>query len=172
MLSFFFFFRRKLNTHTHNCEVSGFSSTMPPSSTQACSVEEIVGDFKWGNKRGIGVKNKDTQFYDSFVYEGVEYFLHDCVYFYHTDHVETSIGMLVKMFENSRRKMIRVVWFFRPSEIRSFHRGYQPSWNELFLASGKGKGLTNVNSVVMVILIRTDTSDRIHHVLVSDTASH
>ncbi|RHN76461.1 putative BAH domain-containing protein [Medicago truncatula] len=124
---------------------------MAPSLTQACCVEEIVGDFKWGNKRGIGVKNKDTQFYDSFVYEGVEYFLHDCVYFYHTDHVETSIGMLVKMFENGRRKMIRVVWFFRPSEIQSFHRSYQPSWNELFLASGKGKGLTNVNSVESIL---------------------
>lgn len=126
---------------------------MPPSQqTQRYCEEEIVGgDFKWGNKRGIGLKNKDTQFYDSFVYDGVEYFLYDSVYFYHTDHVETSIGKLVKMYETSRAKMIRVVWFFRPSEIRNFHRGYKPCWNELFLASGKGKGLFNINLLESIL---------------------
>lgn len=127
---------------------------MPPSqqTQRYCEEEEIVGgDFKWGNKRGIGVKNKDTQFYDSFVYDGVEYFLYDSVYFYHTDHVETSIGKLVKMYETSRAKMIRVVWFFRPSEIRNFHRGYKPCWNELFLASGKGKGLFNINLLESIL---------------------
>ncbi|WJX74838.1 hypothetical protein P8452_58446 [Trifolium repens] len=120
---------------------------------QPCCEEQIVGDgnFKWGNKKGIGVRNKDTQFYDSFVYDGVEYFLYDCVCFYHTDHVETSIGKLVKMYQTSTQKMIKVVWFFRPSEIRNFFGSYKPCWNELFLASGKGTGVTNRNLLESII---------------------
>jgi hypothetical protein len=136
--------------------VSGFVTKMPTlqQQQQPCCEEQIVGDgnFKWGNKKGIGVRNKDTQFYDSFVYDGVEYFLYDCVCFYHTDHVETSIGKLVKMYQTSTQKMIKVVWFFRPSEIRNFFGSYKPCWNELFLASGKGTGVTNRN--LLVILIR------------------
>ncbi|KAK2407271.1 protein ANTI-SILENCING [Trifolium repens] len=112
----------------------------------------IGGNFKWGNKRGTGLKNKDTQFYESFVYDGVEYFLYDSVYFYHTNHVDTSIGKLVKMYEiSSGEKKIKVVWFFRPSEIRNFLKSYQPSWNELFLASGKSTGVSNINSVESII---------------------
>ncbi|KAJ1433863.1 Bromo adjacent-like proteiny, partial [Sesbania bispinosa] len=93
-----------------------------------------------GNKKGVGVKNKDVQFYESFVYDGVEYSLYDCVYFYHTNHVETSIGKLVKMFEiPTHEKLVKVVWFLRPCEVRGFLGKYQPRWNELFLASGVGK---------------------------------
>lgn len=107
-------------------------------------------EFKWGNKRGVGVKNKEIQYYESFVYEGVEYFLYDCVYLYSSGHVETSIGKLVKIYERpTREKMIKVVWFFRPMEIQNFLGQYQPSWNELFLASGYGKGVSNVNFLVI-----------------------
>ncbi|KAF7821609.1 protein ANTI-SILENCING 1 isoform X1 [Senna tora] len=56
-------------------------------------------DFKWGNKKGDSVKNKDVQFYESFTYKGVEYFLYDCVYFYQAGDFETSIGKLVRIFE-------------------------------------------------------------------------
>ncbi|KAK2353946.1 protein ANTI-SILENCING [Trifolium repens] len=129
--------------------VSGFVTKMAPLSEGENVVE---GNFKWGNKRGTGVKNKDTQFYESFVYDGVEYFLYDSVYFYHTHHVDTSIGKLVKMYEKSNgEKHVKVVWFFRPSEIRNFIRSYQPSWNELFLASGKSKGVSNINLLESII---------------------
>jgi hypothetical protein len=129
--------------------VSGFVTKMAPLSE---GKNVIGGNFKWGNKRGTGLKNKDTQFYESFVYDGVEYFLYDSVYFYHTNHVDTSIGKLVKMYEiSSGEKKIKVVWFFRPSEIRNFLKSYQPSWNELFLASGKSTGVSNINSVVIFI---------------------
>lgn len=121
---------------------------MPPSSNPCCE-EEDVGDFKWGNRKEIDVGNKDTVFYESFVYDGVDYFLYDCVYFFHTDHVETSVGKLVKMFETGGRKMIEVVWFFRPLEIRNFFGSRQPLWNELFLASGNGKGVSNCNLLVI-----------------------
>ncbi|PNY11534.1 nucleic acid binding protein [Trifolium pratense] len=95
---------------------------MPPLSEEQ---NVVGGNFKWGNKRGTGVKNKDTQFYESFVYDGVEYFLYDSVYFYHTDHVNTSIGKLIRI--------------------------YDPSWNELFLASGKSKGVSNTNELESII---------------------
>lgn len=109
-------------------------------------------EFKWGNKRGVGLKNKEIQYYESFVYEGVEYFLYDCVYLYSSGHVETSIGKLVKIYERpTREKMIKVVWFFRPIEIQNFLGQYQPSWNELFLASGYGKGVSNVNFLESII---------------------
>lgn len=112
--------------------------------------EESVGDFKWGSKSGVGVKNEDIQYYESFIYEGVEYFLYDCVYFYNTAHLDTSIGKLVKIYETpTHEKMVKVVWFFRPAEIRNFLGHYQPRWNELFLASGVGKGVSNVNYLVM-----------------------
>ncbi|XP_050884393.1 protein ANTI-SILENCING 1 isoform X2 [Lathyrus oleraceus] len=123
---------------------------MPPSSNPCCE-EEDVGDFKWGNRKEIDVGNKDTVFYESFVYDGVDYFLYDCVYFFHTDHVETSVGKLVKMFETGGRKMIEVVWFFRPLEIRNFFGSHQPLWNELFLASGNGKGVSNCNLLESII---------------------
>ncbi|KAK7271154.1 hypothetical protein RJT34_26810 [Clitoria ternatea] len=94
-------------------------------------------DFKWGSKRGVGVKNKAVQFYESFVYEGVEYFVYDCVYTYIKAHYETCIAKLVKIYETpARQKMVRVVWFLRPADIRHFLGDYEPRWNELFLPSG------------------------------------
>ena len=109
-------------------------------------------DFKWGNKRGVGQKNKDIQFYESFIYRGVEYILYDCVYFYHNGDLETSVGKLVKIYETrTREKMVKVIWFLRPGDIRNFLGDYQPHWKELFLASGEGKGLSNVNCLVIFI---------------------
>nr|XP_025611086.1 protein ANTI-SILENCING 1 isoform X2 [Arachis hypogaea]XP_025673224.1 protein ANTI-SILENCING 1 isoform X2 [Arachis hypogaea] len=109
-------------------------------------------DFKWGNQTGHGQKNKDISFYESFVYEGVEYFLYDCAYFYLDQHFETSVGKLVKMYERpTHEKVLKVVWFFRPSEVRNFLGDYQPRWNELFLASGAGKGLSNVTPLESII---------------------
>ncbi|KAG4961597.1 hypothetical protein JHK87_038230 [Glycine soja] len=122
------------------------SHSRPPPSE--ANVGKMI-DFKWGDKRGVGGKNKDIQYYESFVYEGVEYFLYDCVYLYTAGHVETSIGKLVKIFETrNRQKMIKLVWFFRPFDIRNWLGQYKPCWNELFLASGEGKGVSNFNYLV------------------------
>lgn len=104
-------------------------------------------DFKWGNKK-VGQNNK-VQLYKSFTYGSVEYFLYDCVYFYQTGDFETSIGKLVRIYETSdHEKKVRVVWFLRPVDIRNFLGGYQPHWNELFLACGEGTGVTNINLLV------------------------
>ncbi|KAF7826641.1 protein ANTI-SILENCING 1 isoform X1 [Senna tora] len=61
--------------------------------------ETYLTYFKWGNKSEVGVKNKDVQFYESFTYKAVEYFLYDCIYFYQAGDFETSIGKLVRIFE-------------------------------------------------------------------------
>ncbi|KAH1105207.1 hypothetical protein GYH30_038463 [Glycine max] len=125
------------------------SHSRPPPSE--ANVGKMI-DFKWGDKRGVGGKNKDIQYYESFVYEGVEYFLYDCVYLYTAGHVETSIGKLVKIFETrNRQKMIKLVWFFRPFDIRNWLGQYKPCWNELFLASGEGKGVSNFNYLESII---------------------
>jgi hypothetical protein len=105
--------------------------------------------FKWGTKRGVGRLNKEIQFYESFTYDGVKYCLHDCVCFYREGDSGTNIGKLVQIFETAaHERMVRAVWFFCPKDIRNFLGDYKPNRNELFLASGKGKGLSNVNLVV------------------------
>ncbi|XP_058005240.1 protein ANTI-SILENCING 1 isoform X2 [Hevea brasiliensis] len=64
----------------------------------------------------------------------MEYFLCDCVYF-RNDDVETYIGKLGKIFETPKHeKKVKVVWFFRPSEICNFLGDYEPRWNEIFFA--------------------------------------
>ncbi|KAJ7951855.1 Bromo-adjacent domain-containing protein, putative isoform 1 [Quillaja saponaria] len=114
--------------------------------------EANVENFKWGNKKGVGRINKDVNFYDSFTYEGVDYFLYDCIYFYRTGDLETSIGKLVKIYETpTHEKKVKVVWFFRPIEIRNFLGDDKPQWNEVFLASGQGTGLSNINFLEDVI---------------------
>lgn len=106
-------------------------------------------DFKWGKKRGVGLTNKDIHFYESFTYRGVEYFLYDCAYFYQEGDVETSIGKIMKIYETpTHEKKVKVVWLFRPVDIRNFFGDYQPHWKELFLACGEGCGVSNMFPLV------------------------
>lgn len=108
--------------------------------------------FKWGVKKGMGRTNKNVQFYESFTYDGIEYRLFDCAYFFVEGQCETSIGKLVRMFETSTgEKKVKVIWFFRPIEIRSFLGEYEPPWDELFLACGDGIGVSNINDVVTLL---------------------
>ncbi|GLU14588.1 hypothetical protein SLE2022_311490 [Rubroshorea leprosula] len=101
--------------------------------------------FKWGILKAVGQNNKNVKFYESFTYDGVEYFLYDCVYFNIQGSPETSIGKIVKIYENSTsEKRVKVVWFLRPTEIRNHLGDYVPCWNELFLASGEGVGLSSL----------------------------
>lgn len=112
-------------------------------------VDAGVAQFVWGQKRGRG-KEKNAQFYGSFVYDGVEYSLYDCVYLYKEGEPEPFIGKLIKIWEQQgSRKRVKILWFFRPIEIRNFLGEYKkPLKNELFLASGEGIGVTDVNPLV------------------------
>ncbi|KAL3498371.1 hypothetical protein ACH5RR_041103 [Cinchona calisaya] len=112
---------------------------------------EKLGDpeFSWGKKRGVGGKKKEVQFYESFTYDGVEYALYDCVYMQNKDsEAEPYIGKLIKIWGNpDNSKKVKVQWFFRPSEISYWLQNHNVETlkNELFLASGEGQGLANVN---------------------------
>ncbi|XP_050210247.1 protein ANTI-SILENCING 1 [Mercurialis annua] len=102
--------------------------------------------FAWGKKRGLGGKKKDVQFYESFTYDGVEYALYDSVYLYTDSDSEPHVGKIIKIWENSdKTKKVKILWFFRPCEILNYLNGNKVCQNELFLASGDGTGLTNIN---------------------------
>lgn len=102
--------------------------------------------FKWLKKRGFGGKKKDIQFYESFVYDGVEYTLYDCVYMYKEGYPEPYIGKLIKIWEHSDKiKKVKVQWFFYVWEILNYLGDTKALDKEIFLASGEGFGLANLN---------------------------
>ncbi|XP_060963222.1 protein ANTI-SILENCING 1 isoform X2 [Cannabis sativa] len=109
--------------------------------------EKLEGlEFKWGVMKKKGGKKKDVQFYGSFTYDGVEYFLYDSVYLFGEGEPDPHIGKLIKMWEGSdKKKKVKVLWFFRPREISRFLKMEEASENELLLASGEGRGLFNIN---------------------------
>ncbi|KAK4771359.1 hypothetical protein SAY87_031891 [Trapa incisa] len=79
-------------------------------------------------------------------YDGVVYNLHDYVILYQHGKTETYIGKIIEIIDTPHAgKQVKVVWFFRPSEIRNYLGDYKPRWNEIFLASGDGQGLSNTN---------------------------
>lgn len=107
-------------------------------------------EFKWGKKRGVGGKKKEVQFYESFTYDGVNYALYDAVYLYKEDEPEPYIGKLIKIWEHPVKvKKIKVLWFFHPHEISKWLGDGETVDKEVFLASGEGVGLANVNPLVI-----------------------
>ncbi|KAG7550310.1 Bromo adjacent homology (BAH) domain [Arabidopsis thaliana x Arabidopsis arenosa] len=108
-------------------------------------------EFKWGKKKGVGGKKKDVQFYESFIYDGDEYRLYDCVLVGDAspDSTEPFIGMIIKIWEHANKhipRKVKLLWFFKPSEIAPYLEGVPDVLaNELFLASGEGLGLANTN---------------------------
>ncbi|CAH9072040.1 unnamed protein product [Cuscuta epithymum] len=116
-----------------------------PKSTSKLDICEGL-EFLWGKKRGVGGKRKEVQFYESFTYDGIGYALYDCVYMHKEGEPEPYIGKLIKIWENAdRSKKIKLQWFFRPSEILNYLKDETFMGNEIFLASGEGHGLSNVN---------------------------
>lgn len=111
---------------------------------------EIVGaenlEFEWGKKRGKGGKKKDVQFYESFTYDGVGYTLYDNVYLHKEGEPLPYLGKLVKIWENpDKSKKVKVLWFFQQFEISNYLVVELTHQNEVFLASGEGVGLFNIN---------------------------
>ncbi|KAK2399179.1 protein ANTI-SILENCING [Trifolium repens] len=118
-------------------------------STPAPSEESETLEFKWGKMRGKGGKKKDTQFYQSFTLDGVDYELFDTVYV-QNGFAELSIGKIIKIWETptvEKFRKIKVQWFFRPRQISKFLNGVKIYYNELFLACGDGTELASVNSL-------------------------
>ncbi|KAK5830157.1 protein ANTI-SILENCING 1 [Gossypium arboreum] len=103
-------------------------------------------EFKWGKKRGTGGTNTKVQFYESFTYDGLDYTLYDNVYLHKEGEPLPYLGKLIKIWETaSRLKKVKVLWFFQPSEISNYLFVELAHPNEVFLASGEGVGLANIN---------------------------
>ncbi|KAK2453088.1 protein ANTI-SILENCING [Trifolium repens] len=99
--------------------------------------------------RGKGGKKKDTQFYQSFTLDGVDYELFDTVYV-QNGFAELSIGKIIKIWETptvEKFRKIKVQWFFRPRQISKFLNGVKIYYNELFFACGDGTELASVTSL-------------------------
>lgn len=106
--------------------------------------EEI--EFKWGCKEQNDGKNHDRQYYKSFTYDGVDYVLYDSVYVWCEGQPEPYIGKLIEIYETPRlEKKVKVVWYFHPRHVQRWLKGSHTLSNELFLGSGVGQGLYNVN---------------------------
>ena len=100
--------------------------------------------------KGIGGKNRDVKFYKSFKYDGEWYELYDCVYLFKEGEEEPEIGKIIKIWETPQRlRKVKVLWLFRPCEIVNFLGDEKIPENELFLASGVGPGLCNLNPLVI-----------------------
>lgn len=115
---------------------------------------ETNNEFRWGVKRGAGAKGKEIQFYDSFTYEGVEYARYDCVYLHKEGEPDPYIGKILKMWDDrkDKKKKMKVLWFFRPIEIRNWVEVDSSSANkEIFLAAGEGKGVFNINVLEVIV---------------------
>jgi len=107
--------------------------------------------FHWGKKRERRVTTEEVH-YESFTYDGVEYFLYDCVYFHKEGEPEPYIGKLIRIWEHPNEgRRVLVLWFFRPSDISNYLGCQHVLENELFLACGNGVGLANENSLVMYL---------------------
>lgn len=100
--------------------------------------------FSWGKKRAKGGAKMDTQFYGSFTFDNVNYSLYDCVYLFKNGESEPYIGKIVKIWQQNEAKKVKILWFFTPDEIRNYLRG-PVAENEIFLASGDGTGLADIN---------------------------
>ncbi|XP_071715091.1 protein ANTI-SILENCING 1-like [Rutidosis leptorrhynchoides] len=109
-------------------------------------------EFRWGRKEGVGCKSLERQNYGSFTYDGVEYSLYDSVYFWGEDQTSPHIGKLIDIYETSKfEKMVKVVWYFRPSEVQRWLKDTRVLNNELFLGSGVGRGLMNINVLETIV---------------------
>ncbi|XP_009404821.2 protein ANTI-SILENCING 1 [Musa acuminata AAA Group] len=102
--------------------------------------------FCWGKKRGIGGAKRNIQFYESFMIDDVNYSLFDCVYLHETDALEPYIGKIVKIWEQpDHKKKLKILWFFRPNELQNYLGDHTLLEKEIFLATGEGVGLFNIN---------------------------
>ncbi|KAK1282179.1 hypothetical protein QJS10_CPB22g00788 [Acorus calamus] len=103
-------------------------------------------EFFWGKKKEFGGPKKNFHLYESFTYDGDEYSLYDCAYFYKEDAIEPYIGKIIRIYESpDHEKKVQALWFFHPVEIRECLKDNHPLEKEIFLATGEGKGLFNIN---------------------------
>ena len=102
-----------------------------------------------GGSIAKGVKT-GSRYYESFTFDNVKYSLYDCVYLFKHGDPEPYIGKIVKTWEQNQSKKVKILWFFLPEEIQKYLRGPVME-KEIFLASGDGSGLADINPLVCLI---------------------
>lgn len=106
--------------------------------------------FQWGKKRGVGGAKKSIQFYESFMIDNIIYSLYDSVYSYN-EVGEPHIGKIVKLWQQpDNKRKVKLVWFFRPNELKNYLED-TPLEKEIFLATGQGVGLFNINPLEVIV---------------------
>ncbi|XP_076924364.1 protein ANTI-SILENCING 1-like [Bidens hawaiensis] len=105
-------------------------------------------EFIWGHKTRLGKQNPNFQHYESFTLDGIDYFLYDSVYMWCGNQKPPYVAKIIDMYETPRlKKMVKIVWYFRPIEAQKWLQGACYLNNELFLALGEGNGVCNFNPV-------------------------
>ncbi|XP_066306474.1 protein ANTI-SILENCING 1-like isoform X4 [Miscanthus floridulus] len=117
-------------------------SVPPPTSARMDGNSEKI-QFSWGKCIAKGVKT-GSRYYESFTFDNVKYSLYDCVYLFKHGDPEPYIGKIVKTWEQNQSKKVKILWFFLPEEIQKYLRGPVME-KEIFLASGDGSGLADIN---------------------------
>jgi len=117
-------------------------SVPPPASARMDGNCEKI-QFSWGKCIAKGVKT-GSRIYGSFTFDNVKYLLYDCVYLFKHGDPEPYIGKIIKIWEQNQAKKVKILWFFLPEEIQKYLRGPVME-KEVFLASGDGSGLADIN---------------------------
>ncbi|KAG6537693.1 protein ANTI-SILENCING 1-like [Zingiber officinale] len=106
--------------------------------------------FQWGKKRGVGGAKRNFLFYESFMIDNIIYSLYDSIYAYN-ELGEPHIGKIVKLWQQpDNKRKVKLVWFFRPNELNNYLED-TPLEKEIFLATGEGAGLCNINPLEVIV---------------------
>ncbi|XP_074582310.1 protein ANTI-SILENCING 1 [Curcuma longa] len=106
--------------------------------------------FQWGKKRGVGGAKRNFQFYESFMIDNIIYSLYDSIYAYN-EIGEPHIGKIVKLWQQpDNKRKVKLVWFFRPNDLYNYLED-KPLEKEIFLATGEGVGLCNINPLEVIL---------------------
>lgn len=110
---------------------------------------DTVDDFTWGKAKGTS--SKDKKYYNSFFYENEEYYLFDNVIVHDEENSDGHVAKIMKLWQDisSGTMMTSLRWFLKPHELPSYLQSQMVRENskELFLAFGKGKGVSNENKL-------------------------
>eukprot|EP00250_Pteridium_aquilinum_P000928 c11112_g1_i1 orf=520-2169(-) len=108
-----------------------------------------VVEFTWGKAKGTS--NKGKKYYSSFFYENEEYHLFDNVIVHDKKEPDGHVAKIMKLWEDiSNGTMMTLLrWFLKPHELPSHLQSQVlcEGSKELFLAFGKGKGVSNENKL-------------------------
>ncbi|KAI5065005.1 hypothetical protein GOP47_0019700 [Adiantum capillus-veneris] len=110
---------------------------------------DAYAEFTWGKAKASS--NKEKKFYTSFFYDNEEYSLHDNVIVHDKHQPGGHVAKIMRLWEDiaTGTMMGLLRWYLRPLELPPHVQSQVACKNskELFLAFGKGKGVSNENKL-------------------------